>query len=348
MTISNQGVLVLRLQLLALDSRSRALYESFVPVNHPLRHFDNALDFSFVLPLVAERYHDEIGRPAEHPERMWRLLFAQYYLNLSDEKVCLAAHESLALRLFLRLGIDETPPHPTTLQKFRANRLDSDVYLKIHYELLHQAEAHQLLRREERQIFDTTHVRSNTRIVSLARLLLEARAKVVKEVATIDPAFGAELAAQAEADYQAYRADREKRRADGAPKLSKEDKVEAAGGPVRRTLDDVQARIQRGCLVPTERLNVAVTILAKVIADREKGATERIVSVHDPEARKGKKTTVTWDGRKLAVNVTDASCFIVAATSAPANDNDGEILLPLLDQQKKHFGGLVPPELTVD
>src|SRR5262249_39789164 len=41
------------------------------------------------------------------------------------------------------------------------------------------------------------------------------------------------------------------------------------------------------------------------------------------------------------------SYFIMAAASAPANDNDGELLLPLLDQERKHFN-LVPPELTVD
>lgn len=338
---------MLRVELLTLDDESRALYERFVPVHHPLRQFDDALDFSFVLTLVAERYHDEIGRPAEHPERMWRLLFAQYYLSLSDAKVCLAAHESLALRLFLRLGVNEMPPHPTTLQKFRANRLDSDVYLQIHFALLRQAEARGLLNWEERQIFDTSHVRSNTRVVSLPRLLLDARAKVVKEVAKIDAAYGDELAAQAEADYQAYRAERDKRREDGAPKPTKEEKVEAARGPVRRALEDVQARITSGRLVPTERLNVAMAILTKVIADRDHGATERIVSVHDPEARKGKKAAVTWDGRKLAVNVSDASYFIIAANSAPANDNDGELLLPLLDQEHEHLT-LVPPELTVD
>src|SRR5579872_2723251 len=182
---------MLNLKPLLLDVASRALYERFVPPRHPLRQFDAALDFSFILPLVAERYHDEIGRPAAHPERLWRLLFAQYYLNLSDEKVCLAAHESLALRLFLRLGIDESPPHPTTLQKFRVNRLDADVYLKIHVELLRQAEAHGLLKREERQIFDTSHVRSNTRVVSLPRLLLEVCGKVVNEVAKIDTDYGA-------------------------------------------------------------------------------------------------------------------------------------------------------------
>jgi transposase len=61
---------MLRLESLALNAPSRTLYERFVPTNHPLRQFDAALDFSFVLPLASERYHDEIGRPAEHPERM--------------------------------------------------------------------------------------------------------------------------------------------------------------------------------------------------------------------------------------------------------------------------------------
>ncbi len=112
----------MRLESLTLDQNSRELYEQFVPENHPLRKMDEAIDFSFILPLVAHKYDLWIGRPAEHPERMWHLLFAQYYLNLSDEKVILAAHESLALRLFLRLDGAEKPPHLTTLGKFRSNR----------------------------------------------------------------------------------------------------------------------------------------------------------------------------------------------------------------------------------
>ncbi len=105
---------------------------------------------------------------------------------------------------------------------------------------MRQTQAHGLLKREERQIFDTSHVRSNTRVVSLPRLLLDARAKVVKEVTTIDPAYGAELTVQSEADYQAYWAARDKRRDEGLPRPTKEEKVEAARGPVRRTLDRVQ------------------------------------------------------------------------------------------------------------
>ena len=46
-----------------------------------------------------DRYNLWIGCPAKHPEQMWRLLFAHYYLNLSDENICQATNESLSLRL---------------------------------------------------------------------------------------------------------------------------------------------------------------------------------------------------------------------------------------------------------
>jgi len=189
------------------------------------------------------------------------------------------------------------------LQKFRAHRLDVDVYLTIHFELLRQAEAHGPLSRQERQIFDTSHVRSTTRIVSLAHLLLEARGNVVREVKKIDPEYGATLEAKMVENRAAYREEREQRRAEGKPKLTKDEKIQTAIERVSKTLDEVRERITTNQLEPTERLNVALEILAKVIADREKGAEERIVSVHDAEARKGKKATVTWDGRKLAGNV---------------------------------------------
>ncbi|MHB1132682.1 MAG: hypothetical protein ACYC4L_09885 [Chloroflexota bacterium] len=65
---------MLRLEPLALDPDSRALYERFVPKSHPLRQLGEAIDFSFILPLVAYHYCQDYGRPAEHPERMWRLL----------------------------------------------------------------------------------------------------------------------------------------------------------------------------------------------------------------------------------------------------------------------------------
>ena len=55
---------VLRARPLELDARSRSLYERFVPSTHPLRRLDALVDFSFVLPLVADRYDPSFGRPS--------------------------------------------------------------------------------------------------------------------------------------------------------------------------------------------------------------------------------------------------------------------------------------------
>ncbi|MCL5958601.1 MAG: transposase, partial [Chloroflexi bacterium] len=336
---------------LILDDWSRELYDHFVPPSHPLRRIDEAIDFSFILPLVAHRYNPEIGCPAKHPEMMWRLLFAQYYLNLSDEKVCLQAYTDLALRLFLRLGWEETPPHPTTLQKFRAERMmekgEIELYLKIHFELLKQAEEAGLLKKEERQIFDTSHVRSNTRIVSIPQLLLQARNKVIKEVKKIDEEYGAELEAQADADRQAYQEERQKRIEERAPRRTKEEKANAAAKIVAKTLVDVRERIDKGQIEATERLHLWLAVLEKVIKDREKDAEERIVSVHDLEARKGKKGFGAWDGRKLGINIQEESRFITAAQMVAANRNDCELVIPLLDQQKAGID-MTPKELSAD
>lgn len=44
-------------ELLLLDAASRALYDRFVPSHRPLRQLDEALDFSFILDLLANRYN---------------------------------------------------------------------------------------------------------------------------------------------------------------------------------------------------------------------------------------------------------------------------------------------------
>src|SRR5262249_6499572 len=151
-----------------------------------------------------------------------------------------------------------------TLQKFRANRLDEGVYLRIHYALLAQAVEKGVMRREERQIYDTTHVESNTHVLSVARLLLDARARVVKEVTAIDPAFGAELHRQMGLDRAAYLLDCACRRAADMPKRTTEEKTQSAVAAVAPTLAAVHERIRDRRLEPTERLHVAVALLAKV------------------------------------------------------------------------------------
>ncbi|MCL5960056.1 MAG: transposase, partial [Chloroflexi bacterium] len=219
---------MLRPDPLELDQQNCELYLRIVPEHHPLRKMNDVLDFSFILDVLKDRYNQWIGRQAKHPELMWRLLFCQFYMKLSDEKVCLAAQTDLAVRLFLRLGLHEQAPHPSTLAKFRFWRMDLIDYIEIHFRLLEQAERLGLLDRAERQIMDTSHLRSNTRVNSIAGLLLQVREALIKVVKEIDPHYGAELEAAVAADKRAYAEEREQRRKEGKPKLTKEEKAARA------------------------------------------------------------------------------------------------------------------------
>jgi hypothetical protein len=44
------------------------LYDRIVPVDHLLRKINQVVDFSFARQILQDRYHPDIGRPAEDPE----------------------------------------------------------------------------------------------------------------------------------------------------------------------------------------------------------------------------------------------------------------------------------------
>ena len=48
------------------------LYEK-IPENHLLKRIDRAVDFSFIIELLADSYCKDFGRPAKEPEMMMKL-----------------------------------------------------------------------------------------------------------------------------------------------------------------------------------------------------------------------------------------------------------------------------------
>ena len=63
-------------------SQGHPLYDKIVPKNHPLRLIEEQIDFSFVTPLLSDRYSIDYGRPAYSPEVMFKLLFLKMLYNL--------------------------------------------------------------------------------------------------------------------------------------------------------------------------------------------------------------------------------------------------------------------------
>ena len=78
-------------------------------------HFDR-----FVEGLCARFYAPVMGRPSLAPGRYFRLLLVGYFEGIDSERgMAWRATDSLAVRSFLRLAVDEAPPDHSTMARTR-------------------------------------------------------------------------------------------------------------------------------------------------------------------------------------------------------------------------------------
>jgi len=81
----------------------------------------DANDFDgFVEGQCARFYAPVMGRPSLAPGRYFRLLLVGYFEGIDSERgIAWRASDSLAIRSFLRLPVDESPPDHTTISRTR-------------------------------------------------------------------------------------------------------------------------------------------------------------------------------------------------------------------------------------
>jgi transposase len=310
------------------------LYDRIIPQDHLLRKINQVVDFSFVNELVKDRYTPDFGRPAEDPEFMLRLCLLQYLYGDSDRKVVENAGVNLAYKFFLGLAVDEEVPDDTTISYFRATRLGEDKFRLVFENIVRQC-IHKGLVTGKSQIIDSTHIVADMAVNSLTGLVLMCRQNVLKTVARQSPQTAQKLGMK---DLQFTKQDRFRRMEEGL-----EQEIEAA----KVLLDGVTNELKQGSLKVTPELQKDLALLEKAVADREEGATDRLISPVDPDARAGKKTHKSWTGYKGHLVVEEESEIIAAVETTPGNTEDGASLKPLLKQQEKAFS-LKPEELSGD
>ena len=187
----------------------------------------------------------------------------------------------------------------------------------------------------KRQIIDSTPVFANISLSSLSGLVRKCRENVLKTVAKQDTKIAEELGAK------------ELQNATPVKFVSSEEalqkEIEAAG----TLLDKVTAELKARKIQPTEELQKDLGLLEKAVADREKHAKDKLISLVDPDARTGKKTSTKWAGYKAHIVMEEESGIITEVVTTPANATDGSQLRPLLEEQEK-VHSLTPKELTAD
>jgi transposase len=113
--------------------------EDLVPQDHLVRRLENALDWSFIYPLV-ENLYSPIGRPSIDPVVLFKLIVINKVFGIhSMRRTCKEAQVNIAYRWYLQIGFDDKiPNYSTWSQNYIRRYEDSQIFEEIFHHILMQ------------------------------------------------------------------------------------------------------------------------------------------------------------------------------------------------------------------
>jgi transposase len=299
------------------------------------------------------------GRPSVPPSLLAVALVLQTYEGVSDDEAKRRATYDLQWKVALGVELDARPFAKSTLQEFRAQLILHEEQAAIFEASLELAKRRGKFRttggekRKLKAALDTTNILGRGAVKDTYNLLGDGIVQVARMLAKL---AGQSLAGWAEAHgYGRYVGPTSLK---GTAEIDWSDPEQR-----RRFLGEIvadadrlleQARVVRsgleaGSAAETALLEAAGLLRRLLIQDVERRddgpalkegvAKDRLVSVHDPELRHGRKSARTrFDGHKAAVVVDTEEPLILAVEVLAGNAPDAEGALALVEQAEATTG----------
>lgn len=309
------------------------IFTKLVPADHYLRQVKAAVDFQALRPLVAHCYSPHHGRGADDPVLLFKLCFLQFHYNLSDRDVLKEAQVNVAYRFFLDLALASQLPTHGLLSQFRT-RLGTATFEKLFAELVRQARAHGLIK-DRLRLKDATHVLANIAVPTTLQLVAQMRQRLLAAARVFAPT---EVAAH-EAAADTVRT--------ASVDWKDTERLVARVTHLREIVtwaEALLARLNQEATPETasarQALQAALTLAHQVLADREPNATDKLVSLVDPDARTGRHGDF-FDGYLLDVSTDADSELICALNLLPGNGNEGADAVTLIEQEETAQGNTI-------
>ena len=299
------------------------------------------------------------GRPSVPPSLLATALVLQTYDGVSDDEAKQRAAYDLRWKVALGVGLDERPFAKSTLQEFRAQLIVHREQAAIFQKSLELAKRRGKFRlrsgpaRKLKVALDTTNILGRGAVKDTYNLLADGIVKLARVLARLagqrladwaEPAglgryvSGPSLKGPAGIDWGDAAA---RRRFLGEIVADADRLLEvaraaraglAAGSPQEAALLEAAGLLGRVLLQDVERREDGPALKEGVAADR-------LVSVHDPEMRHGRKSArKRFDGHKAAVATDTDSQLITAVAVLPGNAQDHEQALALVEQSEASTG----------
>ncbi len=303
-------------------------------------------------------YCSDNGRPSVPPSLLATALLLQVHDGVSDEEAKARADFDLRWKVALGMGLEERPFAKSTLQLFRARLILHERVRAVFQKSLDFARQRGYFQsRKLKVVLDTSYILGRGAVKDTYNLLADGITKLARALAAgvhsnpeewarehdllLGRYFGSSLKGEAGIDWD----DPEARRVF----------LEGVVADANRLL--VVAREAMENLFADEplrqRLHEAAGLLARLLMQdierREDGthlkqgvSSDRIVSVHDPEMRHGRKSARRrFDGHKAAIAVDPESQLITAADVLAGNAPDHEGALELVERAEANADVMV-------
>lgn len=170
-------------QTLPLSEYS-SLYDLIVPQSNLLRKINDLIDFSFIYEELLSKYSSDQGRVAESPIKLFKYLLLKVIYTLSDVDVVERSRYDMSFKYFLEMLPEQGVINPSTLTKFRRQRLKDTNLLDLLINKTVSIAVEKGIIRSSSIIVDATHTLSKSNPISAINLLRERSKQVRKAVYT--------------------------------------------------------------------------------------------------------------------------------------------------------------------
>jgi len=133
------------------------------------------VDFSFIEEKVRDLYSKGMGRPSHPPKVMFKILFLEFYYNLSDVEVARQLKFNVLFRYFAGLKAEDPIPDDTSMVVFR-RRLGEERFERLFDRFTAQCKDRGLLQ-ETLKTIDATHIVADVAIPNTVNLLKRRKKK---------------------------------------------------------------------------------------------------------------------------------------------------------------------------
>lgn len=304
----------------------------------------------------ASLYCPSNGRPSVSPSLLATALVLQTYERVSDEEAKARADFDLRWKVALGIGLEERPFAKSTLQLFRARLVLHQRVRAVFAQSLAFARQTGFFRGGRiKVVLDTSYILGRGAVKDTYNLLADGIGQLIRALAAragrkpeewarehdLERYVGSSLKGEAAIDWedpharevflQGVVADAERLLA--LAHVTREQMPE--DDPQQHLLDEAAALLRQLLCQDIERGEDGVRLKQGVSPDR-------LVSVHDPEMRHGRKSaTKRFDGHKAAIAVDPDSQLITAADVLAGNAQDHERALELVEQSEVNAAAVV-------